>query len=146
MSKRFAVIMALKSLAATAVAQATIRGFDGDAARPASIGAGGTIIGHAGDPGEPEVDLNPVVYHWQHDIEMEFAPPPSAENPAEALDAMLTAFGSAVLADRTLGGLIDWLDLSAPLEDDQPMAGSSTTRWAGVTATAHYSTTNPLGN
>lgn len=146
MSRRYDVILAVKALAAAAAPDATIKGFDGDASRPASIGAGGTIVGHPGDPGEPEVDLNPLTYHWRHEIELEFAAAPSATDPAAALDAMMQAFGAAVAADRTLSGLVDWLETGGAMEDDQLMAGAATTRWASVTVVAHYSTLNPLGD
>lgn len=145
MSKRRDVILAIKALVADALPQASVRGFDGDTARPSSIGPHGTIIGHPGDPGEPEVDLNPVTYHWMHDIELELAAPATGTDAAAALDAMLVPIGEAVLADRALGGLVDWLEIGGAVEDDQLMSGAATTRWASVTLTAHYSTLNPLG-
>lgn len=146
MSKRRAIILALKALTAGSLPQADIRGFDLDTARPASVGANGTVIGHPGDPGDPEVDLNPVTYHWQHDIELEFAASIAADDPAAVLDQMLVDFGAAIAANRTLGDLVDWLEVGGALEDDQLMSGAPTTRWASVTLTAHYSTSNPLGN
>lgn len=146
MSKRYNVIMAVKALATAALPDVTVRGFDTDTARPASIGTNGTVVGHPGDPGEPDVDLNPVTYHWQHEMEMEFAASPAASDPAGSLDAMMQAFGSAVISNRTLGGLVDWLDVTPGAEDDQLMNGAATTRWASLTVTAHYSTTNPLGH
>lgn len=146
MSRRYDVILAVKALAAAACPNATIKGFDGNGARPESIGAGGTIIGHPGDPGEAEVDLNPPTWHWRHEMELEFAASPLAANPAAALDAMMAAFGAAVAADRTLGGLADWLEVGGAMEDDQLMAGAASIRWAAVPVTAHYSTLDPLGD
>lgn len=145
MSKRYDVVMAVKALTVEAMDQATVRGFDQDTARPQSVGPHGTVIGHPGDPSDPDVDLNPVTYHWQHEMEMEFAASPAASDPAADLDGMLEAFGNAIIANRTLGGLVDWLDVAPGAEDDQLMNGAATTRWASLTVTAHYSTTNPLG-
>lgn len=146
MSKRFDVVMGLKALTLAAMGQVQVRGFDKDTARPQSIGEAGTVIGHPGDPGEPDVDLNPVTYHWQHEMEMEFAASPAAEDPAADLDTMLETFGEAIIADRTLGGLVDWLDVIPGPEDDQLIGGAATTRWVSLTVIVHYSTTNPLGH
>ena len=71
--------------------------------------------------------------------------PYGAGDQASKLDAMLAAIGSAVIADRTLGGVCDWADISPPDEDDISPDGAPTQRWATLEVVLTYSTTNPLG-
>lgn len=142
MTKQRAVLLALRDLIAAALPDANIRGFDGDASKPTRIGEGGTVIGHPGDPGEPEIDLSPLSYNYEHEIMLEVAGPDG--KPGEALDNMLVAIGVAVRANRTLGGLCIFLEAQAPDRNDRTVAGAATSNWAIVTIVAHYSTPDPL--
>jgi hypothetical protein len=49
-----------------------------------------------------------------------------------------------VAADRTLGGLCEFLDTEAPVSDDLETAGALSGRWADTAIIAAYPTTNPL--
>lgn len=139
--KQVDVLLAVKALVAGAVPGAQIRGFDEDTSAPEVIGDGGAILGLPGDPGEPEVDLSPLSYTYDYEIALEVAAPGGA--PGEVLIAMLSAIGAAVLADRTLGGLADWLATTAPRFEDRS-TDYDTPNWAEVSLIATYSTSDPL--
>lgn len=143
MTKALDVAQALKALAQTALPSASVRGFDGDSARPDRITAGGCVIGAKSDPGSPDVDLSPLTYNYRHQFDLEFAAADGVGG--EPLDAMLRAFGAAIIADRTLGGLCTWLEAEAPVFEDAGDATVPSINWASVAVMAEYSTTNPLG-
>ena len=115
------------------------------AAKPERIPAGGLIIIRDGDPGDPEVLLSPLTYLYTHRVPVEIAvvaaPPLSRE---QVLDEALRAIGAAVEADRTLGGLCDFVEPDAPATDDLEATGAVAGRWAGAVIVATYATTNPL--
>jgi hypothetical protein len=48
------------------------------------------------------------------------------------------------VADRTLGGLCDWVEAEAPVPDDVPMDGAVTYRAATIVVRLHYATPDPL--
>ena len=113
---------------------------------PERVPPGGLLILRDGDPGDPEVTLSPRLYHYEHRAEVEaiVAPrDPSARD--EAFDDLLAALGTAIDADRTLGGLCDWIEASAPQPVDLPVEGAATLKAAIVPITLTYSTADPLG-
>lgn len=144
MTKQLQVILAVKALVQAALPGAAVLGFDKDANVPTVIGPGGCVIGDPGDPGEPQVDLSPPAYNYAHEIYLDVAAPKGAGG-AE-LDAMLTPIGAAVAADRTLGGLCDYLDCSAATLGSREGQLAPGINWASVTIIAEYSCSNPLGS
>lgn len=72
---------------------------------PERIPAAGLIILRDGPPGEPEVTLSPVRYHYQHRAELEVVVQ-AGSGRASAFDGLIAAIGAAHKADRTLGGLM----------------------------------------
>ena len=141
-SKREQVIDAVKALVASALPNADVkRNLD----KPERIPPGGLVIVRDGDPGEPDVLLSPLTYVYEHRIPLEVAAFPSSTlSREEALDQMLSDIGAAVAADRTLGGLCEFLDVEAPTSDDLEIAGAPSGRWADAAVIASYSTINPL--
>jgi len=108
--------------------------------QPEGVPVGGLIIVRDGDPGDPDVDLCPLTYHYQHSIDLEIATYEDGFLTREqALDALTAPIGTAVIADRFLGGLCDWLEATAPVTDDVALDRS-----ALLSIIAHYSTTDPL--
>ncbi|MFV0318380.1 MAG: acyl-CoA transferase, partial [Microthrixaceae bacterium] len=69
---------------------------------PERIPPDGLLILRDGEPGEPEVTLSPVAYHYQHRAEIE-AVVQGADRDA-AFDALCASIGAAIATDRTLGG------------------------------------------
>lgn len=145
MSRRLNVLKAIKVMIQGALPGAEVIGLDGDEAAPARISPTGRVVIRTGDPGDPEVDLSPVTYNWTHRIPIEVAAFQSGGlTSEEALDVMLVAIGGAIIADRHLGSLCDWLDVIAPETDDLFVEGARPPRGADLLIVASYATTNPL--
>ncbi len=146
MSKRLAVLTATKAMIATACPGADVIGLDGADAAAQRIPAGGRIIIGAGDLGDVEITLSPLTYFYDHSIPVEVLAPDET-----MVDALLLAIGTAVDEDRTLGGLCDWLDVTAAGTEDiasYDERGTLITRPArggSFMIMASYSTPNPLG-
>lgn len=143
MTKSFEVILAVKALVETALPGADVKGFDQDATKPTRVGPGGCVIGHPGDPGEPEMDLSPLTWNYQHRLFLEVVGPDGKGG--DVLDAMLATLGAAIAADKFLGGLCTYFNAEAPDRNDRTTDAVASTNWATVPLTAEYSTTNPLG-
>ena len=142
-SKREQVLEAVLRLAKGALPHAEVAR---NREKAQSISAGGDVIIRDGDPGDPvEVTLSPLTNWYEHRIPLEIGTYASAGKSAgEVLDDMLRPLGAAILADRTLGGLVDWLDVTAPVTDAIESFGVDPGRWADVDIIAHYGVTNPL--
>lgn len=143
MTKQLQILLAVKALVEAALPAAEVRGFDGDTSKPKKIDAGGCVVGHPGEPGEPEFTLSPLTYHYEHAIPLEIAAAGGVGG--EALDAMLVPIGAAVMADTTLGGLCHFMACEAADRNDRTVAGLATSNWAVVNIVCEYSTENPLG-
>jgi hypothetical protein len=114
-------------------------------AKPERIPPGGLVIVRDGDPGEPDVLLSPLTYLYTHRVPLEVAVRDSGSQSREqALDAMLAAIGAAVAADRTLGGLCDFVEVEAPATADIEASGTRPARWADAAIVASYGTPDPL--
>ncbi|MGY9048417.1 acyl-CoA transferase [Puniceibacterium antarcticum] len=114
-----------------------------DEVLPERIPLAGLIILRDGQPGEPEVTLSPLRYHFQHRAELEVIVQ-SANDRATAFDTLIAAIGTALAADRTLSGLCDWVEAEAPTSVDLPVEGALSLKAAVVTVVLHYTTADPL--
>ena len=114
-----------------------------DEVLPERIPAAGLIILRDGQPGEPEVTLSPLRYHYQHRAELEVVVQ-APNGRASAFDTLITAIGTALESDRTLGGLCDWVEPEAPASVDLPIEGAAALKAAVVTVVLHYNTNGPL--
>ncbi|MFN3311881.1 MAG: acyl-CoA transferase [Hyphomonas sp.] len=110
---------------------------------PERIPASGLIILRDGQPGEPDVTLSPLRYHFQHRAELEVVVQ-ALNGRATAFDTLMAAVGNALEADRTLGGLCDWIEPEAPASVDLPIEGAAALKAAIITVVLHYTTTGPL--
>lgn len=113
-----------------------------DEVLPERIPPAGLIILRDGQPGEPEVTLSPLRYHYQHRAELEVIVQ-GANDRATAFDTLIEAIGTALATDRTLGGLCDWVEAEASV--DLPVEGAVSLKAAVVTVVLHYTTADPLG-
>ncbi|SFK78396.1 MULTISPECIES: acyl-CoA transferase [Rhodobacterales] len=109
---------------------------------PERIPVAGLLILRDGDPGEPEVTLSPLAYHYQHRAEIE-AVVQGTDRDA-ALDRLSAGIGTALADDRTLGGLCDWIEAEAPQPVDLPVEGATSLKAAVIPVVLHYSTADPL--
>ena len=110
---------------------------------PERIPAAGLIILRDGQPGEPEITLSPLRYHYQHRAELEVVVQ-AGTGRASAFDSLIAAIGTALEADRTLGGLCDWVEPEAPASVDLPIEGAAALKAAVITVVLHYTTPGPL--
>lgn len=106
------------------------------------VPAAGLLILRDGEPGEPEVTLSPLRYHYQHRAEIE-AVVQGADRDAD-FDRLTASIGAALAADRTLGGLCDWVEAEAPRPVDLPVEGAASLKAAVIPVILHYTTADPL--
>lgn len=109
---------------------------------PERVPPDGLLILRDGEPGEPEVTLSPVAYHYQHRAEIEAIV--QGANRDAAFDALCSSIGTAIAADRTLGGLCDWVEAEAPRPVDLPVDGAASLKAAVIPVILHYTTADPL--
>lgn len=141
-STREQVIQAVAALVQSSLPKAT---HFRNAEKQESIPVGGYVNVDDGDPGEPEVTLNPTTWIYEHLIPVEVAANASRTFSAEVrLDTMLMAIGAAVAANRTLGGLCDYLMVQAAQTEPLTAEGAPVSRYALVNIVAVYGTTDPL--
>ncbi|MBD8548006.1 hypothetical protein [Sphingomonas sp. CFBP 8760] len=146
MSTRLDVLAAIKALIGSTRPQADVRGMLEDDIKPDEVGPGGAATVESGDPGDPSIDMSPPTYWWEHSVPIELVSyPANGLTSQQILDDWLMTIGRAVEADRTLGGLCTYLDVSAPTDGIAAVAGAAPIGWAAFTITASYSTTSPLG-
>ena len=138
-SKRETILAALHARLQT-LATTTLR----DEVLPERIPATGLIILRDGKPGWPEVTLSPLTWFYQHRAELEVVI--QSGNGRDALaDTLAEAIGTQLAADRTLGGLCDWVEAEAPEPVDLPIEGAASLKAAVIPVVLHYSTADPLG-
>ena len=110
---------------------------------PERIPPAGLLILRDGEPGEPEVTLSPLRYHYQHRVEIE-AVVQGADRDA-AFDTLCASIGTAITTDRTLGGLCDWVEAEAPRPVDLPVEGAASLKAGIVPIILHYASRDPFG-
>ena len=109
---------------------------------PERVSTAGLLILRDGEPGDPEVTLSPLRYHYQHRTEIEAVVQGTARD--VAFDALCVSVDLMITADRTLGGLCDWVEAEAPRPVDLPIEGAAALKAAVITIILHYSTADPL--
>ena len=110
---------------------------------PERVPAEGLLILRDGESGEPDVTLSPLRYHYQHRAEIE-AIVQGVDRHA-AFDTLTANIGTALAADRTMGGLCDWVEAEAPRPVDLPVEGGASLKAAVIPVVLHYTTADPLG-
>lgn len=137
------ILNALKSALETAAPSGTVVWRNRTV--PTMIPAAGLIVLRDGNPGEPEVTLSPPVWSWEHVAEIDVI----VEGPNSARDAqfdvLMQAIGSALSADRTLGGLCDWIEGTAPAPIELADEGADTMKAATIPVAIHFDTQSELG-
>jgi len=109
---------------------------------PERVPAAGLMILRDGEPGEPEVTLSPLRYHYQHRAEIETVVQGAARD--ATFDTLCASIGAAIATDRTLGGLCDWVEAEAPRPVDLAVDGAASLKAAVIPVMLHYSTADPL--
>ena len=109
---------------------------------PERVPAGGLLILRDGEPGEPDVTLSPLTYHYQHRAEIEAVVQGSDRD--VAFDTLCASIGAALAADRTLGGLCDLIEAEAPQPVDLAVEGAASLKAGIIPVVLHYVTMDPL--
>lgn len=106
---------------------------------------GGLVILRDGESEEPEVMLSPLTYIYQHSAHIDIM----VQNGDSAardkqLDALLVSIGGIITANRTLGGLAEWMEASAPTFIEEPIEGAGGVKMAQLLVLVRFFTTDPL--
>lgn len=132
-------LIALQNLLTDAVGMAVERNL----ILPENVLPDGLVILRDGDPGEPENTLSPLTWHYEHRADVDvIVQGPDRDS---RFDALKVAIGAAIAADRTLGGLCDWIEAEAPAPSEEPVFGADAIKAATIVVVLMFSTTNPLG-
>jgi hypothetical protein len=110
---------------------------------PTDIKVGGLIILRDGEPGEPLTTMSPLFYEYQHRAMIEVMVQKNSGRD-EALDAIKAQIGQLIAADRTLGGLCDWIEAYAPENTDIGPEDAVAIKAAEIGVMLCYVTTDPL--
>ena len=86
--------------------------------------------------------LSPLRYHYQHRAEVEAVVQGNARDASFA--ALATGVGAVLSADRTLGGLCDWVQAEAPRPVDMAVEGAGSLKAAVIPIVLHYAVADPL--
>jgi hypothetical protein len=108
---------------------------------PERVSPAGLLTLRDGGPGEPEVTLSPLRHHYQHRAEIEAVVQGMGRD--AAFDTLCASIGAAIAADRTLGGLCDWVEAEAPRPVDLASDGAAALKAAVIPVVLHYSTADP---
>ena len=112
---------------------------------PEKVPTAGLVILRDGDPGEPDVTLNPRTEFYSHRVEIEaYIAWDSSGGGEAALDMLLGAIGTALKIDLSLGGLVDNLTPSAPETGALAIEGAAPILTARLVVTVEYLVSDPL--
>ena len=106
--------------------------------------AAGLLILRDGNPGEPEVTLSPLATTTSTEPRSRRSCRPMLVGTRPSTPDC-ASIGAALAADRTLGGLCDWVEAEAPEPVDLPIEGAASLKAAVIPVVLHYSTADPLG-
>lgn len=112
---------------------------------PSRIPPGGWICLRDGDPGPYEFLFCPPTYIYEHVAEVDvLVDLPTVAARDARFDQLKQAIGAATAADRTLGGLCDYVLGEAPAPVELPMDGSETLKAATIGIVLTYGLSDPL--
>lgn len=115
-----------------------------NAVLPDRVPAGGIIIVRDGTPGEPEVLMSPPCYVYEHRAELDVLTEGAAADREAAFDSLKLAIHEAIAADRTLGGLCDYVIGEAPAPINLAIEGAEGFKAATIPVVLIYGTSDPL--
>jgi hypothetical protein len=111
-----------------------------NAVLPERIPAGGLIVLRDGEPGDPDVTMSPLAYHFEHRAFVDLMVEDDCEATRDAtFDALRRTVGAVIVADRTLGGRCDWVEAAAaPTDTIQGEPGGPVLKGASIPVTLHF--------
>lgn len=121
LSARLSAALALRNPAAKLLRNETV---------PQRLPPGGLVVLRDGETGEETAILSPLAWQIEHRAVVEVVAASTA-----LLDALLVEIGAAIIADRTLGGTVEWAQPGAPGFDDVETEGAAAVRAAAIPVT-----------
>ena len=114
-------------------------------ALPERVPKAGLVILRDGDPGEPDITLNPRTAFYNHRVELElFVTQPTAGGGETLLDALVVDVHAALALDPSLGGLAENLVVTAPETSVLAVDGAAPVLTARLTVIVDYLVSDPL--
>jgi len=103
------------------------------------------VVLRDGDMNEVEVMLSPLTYQWEHsaNLEVYVSHPDGAERDAR-MDALLKLFSVLVTADRTLGGVVEFIEIHPPKFEEVAPDGAVGIKACTLDVVMHYASSDPL--
>jgi hypothetical protein len=112
---------------------------------PERVPAEGLVILRDGEPGEPDVTLNPRTEFYSHRVEIEAYVQRDPDGGSETtLDALLGDIGAALKIDPSLGGLAENLTPAAPETGALAIEGAVPILTARLVVVVEYLVSDPL--
>ena len=112
---------------------------------PERVPEAGLGILRDGDPGEPDVTLNPRTAFYSHRVDLElFVTEPTAGGGETLLDALVAEVHAALAPDPSLGGLAENLVVTAPETGVLAVEGAAPILTARLTVIVDYLVSDPL--
>jgi hypothetical protein len=100
---------------------------------PQRLPAGGLLVVQDGETVEETAILSPLRWQVRHVAQVAvIVPGDTPEARATLLDALLVDVAAAIVADRTLGGAVEWAQPESPFFDDLAFDGAASVRAASV--------------
>ena len=115
-----------------------------NAVLPERIPAKGLVILRDGSPGSPEALLSPPLYVYEHRAEIDVLVEGTEAAREAAFDTLKLAIHAAIDADRTLGGICDYVIGEAPAPINLAIEGAEGFKAATITVVLTYGTADPL--
>ena len=114
-------------------------------ALPERVPDEGLVILRDGDPGEPDITLNPRTAFYSHRVELElFVTQPTAGGGEVLLDVLAADVGAALALDPSLGGLAENLVVTAPETGMLAVEGAAPVLTGRLTVIVDYLVSDPL--
>ena len=103
------------------------------------------VVLRDGDMNEVEVMPSPLTYQWEHsaNLEVYVSHPNGAERDAR-MDALLKQFSVLVSADRTLGGVVEFIEIHPPKFEEVAPDGAVGIKACTLDVVMHYASRDPL--
>lgn len=109
-----------------------------------NVPASGLVIIRDGNPGDPEIILGHLDYQYDHEAEIEVYVRASGSQIDAAFDTLRLAVGQALIANRTLGGAVMWVEPRAAASVDLPKTSELPIKATTIAVTLTYSSPVPI--
>jgi hypothetical protein len=108
---------------------------------PQRITVGGLVVVQDGETVEETAVLSPLRWQVRHVASVVVAAPGATpDDRTQLLDELLMDIADAIVADRTLGGAVEWAQPESPSFDDLDFDGAAPTRAASVPVSLWFTT------